>query len=240
MIGMLPEVDHAILEVIRQSLTTIPKSSVVLQRSDDPPKKLPAVYLWNSQFTSTDMSIGAFAGEQGKILEDTFDGDGSRREFKLTVPPLKPVMVVATPANRERREGRDFKVDYATGTLVFPDPPEKGRKNILVRYQSGKDAAEVRGLRLKLGYNVDVWSAEPEEGSILTNQVASIILKTREELASKGIELRLSGGHDLTSKDGVPSGVYCRRLDCIAEAEMIVKLPTPRIEKIQLKSRDTT
>ncbi len=233
---MLPEVDQAILDTIRQNLSTLPKSSVVLHRSDDPPKKMPAVYLWNAEFTSSDMTIGAYAGKEGKIVEDAFDGDGKRVEFKLSTLPLRPSVTIASPLGRE---GRDYTVNYSTGMVKFNIPPEKGRKNVLVSYSSGKDSAEVRGLRLKLDYNLDVWSSEAEEGSILANQVASIILKTRDDLASKGISLRLSGGRDLTAaKDGIPSGVYCRRLDCIAEAEMLVKLPTPRIDRIEMKQRD--
>lgn len=196
---------------------------------------MPAVYLWNDEFTSSDITIGAYAGDEGKAVEDAFDGDGKRNEFKLSTLPLRPTVNVVSPAGRE---GRDFKIDYSTGTVLFINPPEKGRKNILVRYNSGKDSAEVRGLRLKLGYNLDVWSNEAEEGSVLANQVASIILKTRDDLALKGIALRLSGGRDLTSKDGIPSGVYCKRLDCTAEAEMLVKLPTPRIDRIEMKKKD--
>jgi len=212
-----------------------------LNRSDDPPKKMPAIYLWNVEFTSSDLSIGANAPESGKMLEEEFDGDGKRTDFKLTVPPLRPLLNIAYPRTRQRREGRDFKVDYSTGSIAFIEPPEKGRKNIFVQYHSGKDAAEVRGMRLLLTYNLDVWSDESEENSSLTNQVASILLKTRDSLASKGIALRLSGGRDLTSKDGIPSGVFCKRLQCLAEADMLVKMPIPRMEKIEMtKKKDLT
>ncbi len=232
---MLPEVDQTILEAIRENVSTVPKSTVVIQKSQVPPKKIPAIYLWNRGFTASDLSIGANAPETGDIVEDVFDGDARKTTFKLSTVPLRPLLLVETPANRVKKEGRDFTVDYSAGSLTLLDPPERGRKNMRVRYHSAKGSGEVKGLRVKLIYNVDVWASEQKESGSIVNEVASILLKTRESFESKGIQLKLTRGRDLTARDGIPDGVFCKRLECVAEADMFVKIPIPRIEKIELK-----
>jgi hypothetical protein len=125
------------------------------------------------------------------------------------------------------------------GVVTFASAPEKGRK-FVVRYLSGKGAGEVKALRLKLVYNLDVWASEPSEMGSVTNQVASAILLSRDSLASKGIQLRLVRGNDLPLQDGASSGMYCKSLECIAEADMQVKVPYTRMEKILVKKPEKT
>ena len=67
-----------------------------------------------------------------------------------------------------------------------------------------------------------------------TNQVASAILLSRESLAEKGIQLRLVRGRDLPLENS-ESGMYCKSLECIAEADMQVRIPYTRMEKILMK-----
>jgi hypothetical protein len=153
--------------------------------------------------------------------------------FELSTKPLRRQLSLESPPGRTRSEGADFNVDYAMGVVAFKTPPEKGRK-IVVRYFSGKGAGEIKALRLKLVYNLDVWGSEPSEIGKATNQVASAILLSRELLASKGIQLRLVRGRDLPPQNG-ESGMYCKSLECIAEADMQVRIPYTRMEKILMK-----
>ena len=233
---ILPEVDQAILDALRAGLSGTSKIDIVIQKSDGPPKKTPAIFLWNRAFTAADTSIGGNAPESGQNEEDGFDGDGKRTEFKLSDPPLRSRVIVEYPTGKTKREGKDFTVDYASGVLTFQNPPEKGRKNVIARYTSGKGAGEVKGLRLKLRYNVDIWTSEPVAGGSVANQVASAVLLSQDSLASKGIQLRLLRGHDLSPQDGVSAGLFCKRLECIAEADLLVKIPYTRMEKILLKA----
>lgn len=128
-------------------------------------------------------------------------------------------------------------MDYAKGVVTFPQPPAKGRKNILVQYSSGKTAGQVKGLRLKLVYNLDVWTSTPEEHASLPTKLASVLISNQEALAAKGIQLRLTRGRDFTTKEGIPNGVLCKRLECIAEADMFVKIPMHRMEQIPIRMK---
>jgi hypothetical protein len=231
---ILPEVDQAILELIRDSVNSLPKTSIVIQKSTSPPKKIPIVYLWNRSFTASDVSIGAAAPETGERIEDRFSGDGKNASFKLSNPPLRPHLSV-TLQGRTMREGRDYRVDYSKGTLTFLQAPEKGQKNIQVSYASGKGASEVRAQRLRLTYNLDIWASEQSTGGTIMNEVASALLLSRDYLASQDIQLRLTGGRDVTDIDGIPDGLFCKRLECVAEADLFVKRHIPRIERIDFK-----
>jgi hypothetical protein len=147
---------------------------------------------------------------------------------------LKSQFSLEYPLGRFRKEGTEFGVDYATGVVTFTAAPEKGRK-VIAHYLSSKGAGEVKALRLKLVYNIDVWASEPSEMGSVTNQVASAILLSREALANKGIQLRLVRGRDLPLQNGESSTMYCKSLECIAEADMQVKVPYTRMEKILVK-----
>ncbi|OLD04403.1 hypothetical protein AUG19_00315 [archaeon 13_1_20CM_2_54_9] len=232
---ILPEVDQAILEAIREHVSRVPQKSILIRKSDSPPKTTPSVHIWNRAFTASDLSIGANAPEAGTTTEEQFDGDGKRISFKMSNPPLRPLSGVVIQPRRTLKEERDYTVDYARGILTFSEPPEKGRRNILLRYRSGKDAGEVKGLRLKLVYDLDVWATDVEEEGLIVSDIASAIMKTRETLASKGIQLRIEGGRDFSPNEGLPDGLLCKRVECTAEADMLVKIPIPRIEKIEVE-----
>ena len=235
---MLPEVDQAILEVLRENLANIPKKDILIQKSTTPPKKTPALYVWNRSFQASDSSIGGTGPESSEGVQDEFDGDGKRTQFELSGRPLRNQLTLEYPPGRARKEGEDFRVDYATGVVTFSSPPDKGRK-VAVRFLSSKGAGEAKMLRLKLVYDLDVWASDPSEIGSVTNQVASAVLLSRESLAAKGIQLRLVQGRDLPAQDNTPSEVYCKSLECIAEADMQVKVPYTRMEKILMKKPET-
>jgi len=231
---MLPEVDNVILETIRDSLGSVPKSNVLIHRSIVPPKKTPTIYVWNRAFKALDLSVGGDLGETGQLVMERFDGDGKKLKFKLSNPPLRPLLSAESPPERRLREGEDFKVNYQSGVLTLENPPEKGRENLFVRYRSGKGAGELKGLRVKLAYDVDVWASEAQEQSSLVNRIVSSLLKRKDDLGEKGIRLTILGGRDLTSRDGVPDGSFCKRVQCVAETNISVKLAIPRIETVEL------
>jgi hypothetical protein len=231
---MLPEVDEAILEALRDNLTNIPKKDIVIQKSTTPPKKTPSLYVWNKAFQASDTSIGGTGPESSESVQDEFDGDGRRTQFELSGRPLRSQLTLEYPPGRAREEGTHFKVDYTTGVVTLSTPAEKGRK-IVVRFLSSKGAGEAKMLRLKLVYDLDVWASDPSEIGAVTNQVASAIILSRESLAAKGIQLRLVQGRDLPAQNGTPSEMYCKSLECVAEADMQVKIPYTRMEKIVMK-----
>lgn len=231
---VLPEVDEAILEALRDNLTNIPKKDIVIQKSTTPPKKTPSLYVWNKAFQASDTSIGGSGPDTSETVQDEFDGDGKRTQFELSSRPLRSQLILEYPPGRPRQEGTDFKVDYIAGVVTLSTPAEKGRK-VTVRFLSSKGAGEAKMLRLKLTYDLDVWASDPSEIGAVTNQVASAILLSREPLAAKGIQLRLVQGRDLPAQDGAPSEMYCKSLECVAEADMQVKTPYTRMEKILMK-----
>jgi len=196
---------------------------------------MPAVYIWNRAFETLDLTIGGELGETGQIVEERFDGDGRKTKFKLSSAPLRPMLSIETPPERRIDEGRHFTVNYQNGTLALGSPPEKGRSNLLVRYRSTKGAGELKGLRLKLDYDVDVWASAEVQGS-LVNQIVSSLLRRKDQLGEKGIRLTILGGRDLTPKDGVADGSFCKRVQCVAETNIMVKVGVPRIERVQLEN----
>lgn len=196
---------------------------------------MPTISVWNRSFTTSDLAVSREGPTFGEVLKDEFSGDEKRVSFKLSALPLRPLLSVEHPPERLAKEGDDFKIDYGAGVLTFFEPPSRGSKNLVVQYYGGKKAAQVSGLRVNLQYFLDVWADDPEEESLIVDEIVSVLLKTRESLDSKGIQIQLRGGSDLTQKDGVPEGMFCRRLEFSAEAHLLLRIPIPRIEKIEVQ-----
>ncbi len=127
-------------------------------------------------------------------------------------------------------------MDYGTGVLTFFQPPKRGSKNLVVEYYAGKKSAEVKSLHVNLQYALDVWANDHDEEGVISDEIFSVFLKTRESLESKGIQIHLRGGSDLTQKDGVPDGLFCKRLEFDAEANLNLRMPISRIEKIEVRN----
>lgn len=239
MTSTFADVEKAILETIQENLQSVPKGAIVVRRSDNPPKKMPAIWLWSRSFTTSDVAVSRDGPTIGEVVRDEFNGDGEKVSFKLSSPPLRPLLSVEHPPDGLAREGEHFKIDYGAGMLTFFEPPSRGNKNLVVEYYGGKKAAEVKSLRVSLHYSLDVWATDHAEESIIIDEIVSVLVKTREYLESMGIEIRLRGGSDLTQKEGVPDGLSCRRLEFDAEANLILRMPIPRIQRIEVKTAQT-
>jgi len=66
--------------------------------------------------------------------QDTFDGDGSTKEFALTYDDILHGSVTVTVDNDEKTEGTDYTVDYEAGKIIFGTAPASGTGNIVVDY----------------------------------------------------------------------------------------------------------
>jgi hypothetical protein len=197
---------------------------------------MPAIWVWNRSFTTSEVAVSTDGPTIGDVVRDEFSGDGEKLSFKLSTPPLRPILSVEHFPERRAKEGEHFKMDYGTGMLTFFQPPNRGSKNLVVEYYAGKKSAEVKSLRVNLHYALDVWANDHDEESLISDEIFSVFLKTRESLESKGIQIHLRGGSDLTQKDGVPDGLFCKRLEFDAEANLNLRMPISRIEKIEVRN----
>ncbi|RLG91050.1 MAG: hypothetical protein DRO36_05005 [Candidatus Hecatellales archaeon] len=66
--------------------------------------------------------------------QDTFDGDGSTKEFTLTYGDVLHGSVTVTVDDDEKTEGTDYTVDYEAGKVTFGTAPASGTGNVVVDY----------------------------------------------------------------------------------------------------------
>ena len=249
---------------ILQGITSVNKNNIVLDRPDFSTKvvkALPHIAIYDSGFKFQEVGFGAGLGETREQIIEEFSGDGKSTLFKIRELPLRPIIRVETPKSYFRKEGDDFSVDYVKGALTFRSPPVKGRNNILITYSVAKSAAQVKGLRLEIECNVDLWAKNAVDCDDIALDVMKALLVSTEELENQGINLRPSRGFNIVDNDRESpeqdenyrkkkientSGskienrllkeAYGKRLIYVAETNVKAEIQIPRIEKIHIKA----
>jgi hypothetical protein len=247
----------------------INKNNIVLDRPNFSSKSvkvlLPLIAIYDSFFKFEEVGFGAGFSETREQIVEEFSGDGKTTLFKFRELPLRPLVKVESPKNYFRKEGDDFNVDYTKGTLTFRSPPAKGKNNALITYNIAKSAAQIKGLRLEIECNVDVWAKNAADCDMIAIDAMKALLVSTEELESKGINLRPSKGFSIVDDDGgrdshgqdentrmnkmenvsrsrtegresrLAKEAYGKRLIYIAETNVKADIKIPRIEKIYIK-----
>lgn len=192
-----------IARVLKEGIPGINKSSIVLDRPNfiKSAKALPLIAIYDSYFKFEEVGFSAGFGETREQVIEEFSGDGKTTLFKFRELPLRPLVKVESPRNYFRKEGDDFNVDYAKGTLTFRFPPAKGKNNTLITYSIAKSAAQIKGLRLEIECNVDVWAKNAADCDMIAIDAMKALLVSTEELESKGINLRPSKGFSIVEDD---------------------------------------
>ena len=88
-------------------------------------------------------------------------------------------------------------------TLRTPPPKvQKGKNNILVTYSLAKGTGEVKGIRVKVHCNFDIWAKTSAQCDSLALGVGRSMLFAEDSLSVKGIHLTPLGGITILDGDG--------------------------------------
>lgn len=222
---MFAEIDEALISVLQRNLKGVKKGDIGRLRVNQK-SSVPYVQVTNEGFNVADSGFGAPV-EPDDTVTDTFNGDGAERIFKLSEPPVRPL--IAVEVDGRRASSTAYEVDYKAATIKFNVPPGEGEKNIKVVHRR---PFESKGLKLKLLYQVIVWGKDEEERDKLTEEAMMAFLREETELNKQGIYLLLVEGHNVES-DAVDALGKC--VEYSVEADLTVKIQVGRIEEIDLR-----
>ena len=166
-------------------------------------KSFPSISIYDNGFTFDKIGIGYSGGQQRQeIIEQEFDSDGKNIIFKLANRPLRPIISIQSPKGIAKKEKDDYFFNYFTNQIKFISPPEKGKKNVIVKYVLAKNSAEVKILRLKFNCIIDIWSnADNIECDSITLQIIKTILLNEDSLNSKNIHIQGMNCINLNTSD---------------------------------------
>ena len=128
-----------------------------------------------------------------KDVIEKFSGNGVKKIFKLSSPPLKPITRVEHPPGVILRENIDFTVNYEKQTILFKRPPKKGNENIVITYYDRNKVYEILYLTMSVVYRIHIYSKDPEKCNNLTVKILEIIFLNREKLELNNSILNIAG-----------------------------------------------
>ena len=212
----------------------------ILDEKVDPtkPGSLPTIAIYDTGFSFEKTGIGEAMGVTREQTQDEFSGDGIKSRFKLTNIAVRPLISVEVPANNKLTEIAEYTVDYLKNEITFRTPPpkiQKGKNNIFVTYSLAKSAGEVKGIRVKVQCNFDIWAKTSAQCGKLTLSVVRSMLFAEDSLSAKGIHLTPLGGTTISDGDGEKiKDLHSRRLNYRVETDMSFVEKVPRIETIEI------
>lgn len=219
---MFNEIEEAIIEVLTTNIKSLGKSQV---SNAAPKNKLPYVQVSNTSFEAVDSGIGRHI-DTDELVTDVFSGDGKTAKFKLSEPPVRPIMSAEIGG---RRSGAvTFSVDFLEGSIVFKTPPPVGEDNVTVRYRK---PFEVHGLRLNLVYALTVSGKDESERDTVTEEVIKALIREEDSLAERGVSLKLVRGYN----GEAAGGVFSKVVEYVVDSDVSVKIEVPRISEVDLR-----
>jgi hypothetical protein len=78
----------------------------------------------------------------GAVFKNTFNGDGSSKDYYLTMTTLSSAPVTALVGNTEMTEGNGFSVNRSTGVVTFDTAPGTGTNNVVITASMSDEEAE--------------------------------------------------------------------------------------------------
>lgn len=228
---MLNEIEHEIVSILQETVEEIPRRNIGVIKPDlSIANNLPAISISNIEFKIEEVGIGRALTTKNNEVEEYFSGDGESVNYVLDGKPLKSTLIVEQPPGERRLENIDYHVDYESGSVIFKSPPEKGSRNILVKYLS---PAEIKSVKLIVKYHINIWSMNETQVNRVAINIIKALLKKEEELSLKGIIIKPSGGFSIPA-DKMPQGVYGKTIECLLETYLQIETPVPRIEKVEM------
>ena len=202
------------------------------------PGPLPTIAIYDTGFSFEKTGIGEAMGVTREQIQDEFSGDGIKTKFKLTNIAIRPLISVEVPANNKLTEITEYTVDYLKNEITLRTPPpkvQKGKNNILVTYSLAKSTGEVKGIRVKVHCNFDIWAKTSAQCDSLALGVVRSMLFAEDSLSVKGIHLTPLGGMTILDGDGGKiKDLYARRLNYRVETDIRFVEKVPRIETIEI------
>ena len=215
----------------------------ILDQKVDPskPGSLPTIAIYDTDFSFEKTGIGEAMGVTREQTQDEFRGDGIKTTFKLKNSTIRPLISVEVPSNNKLTETTDYTVDYLKSEITFRTAPpkvQKGKDNIFVTYSLAKSAGEVKGLRLKLNCNFDIWAKTSAQCDKLALSVVRSMLFAEDTLAFKGLHLTPLGGTTISDTDaGKIKELFARRLNYRVDTDLSFVEKVSRIESIEISKR---
>jgi len=182
---------------LKDGLIDVKSLNITKQKKDpfeenNKKNSFPFISIYDNGFKFDKIGIGYSGGQQKQeIVEQEFDSDGKNIIYKLANRPLRPIISIQTPKGIAKKEKDDYLFNYFTNQIKFISPPEKGKKNVIVKYVLAKNSAEVKLLRLKVNCIMDIWSnADNIECDSITLRIIKTILLNEDSLNSKNIHIQ--------------------------------------------------
>lgn len=227
---MFTKIETAIISVLQDHLDAVPKENIGVKKPK-PRGSLPAISLTNIDYEIKDVGVGRSISRQGKAVQDTFNGDGKRKEFALTENPLRPLIRVEHPRGKTLRED-DYDVDYEKAVVRFSSPPKRGKENVVVTYHK---PTEIKGLTFSLRYHLNVWAKDEAQRDAVTMNVIEVLLREEDALNRQGIFIKPVRGFNIPPNENVPEEIYGNTTEYQIEADLQIEVPRPRIEKVEVQ-----
>jgi hypothetical protein len=228
--------------ILREQLAEINPQNILLGKPKKipPANNLPLVAIYDKEFEMENIGIGSLIGEKKIEKLDEFNGDGKKTQFKLKNCPLKPLQSVEITSNFFR-EFHDYKVNYSDGEITFKSPPSLGKNNIKIKYIPIDGTSQIKGLKLKIEYYIDIWAQNYSECDSITFDIVKAILISEEKMIDKGIRLIPVKGFSILDElyinESDSSSRYGRRLVYIADTYIKFEIKAPPIKDIKISEK---
>jgi hypothetical protein len=232
---LLTEISSGLVKALQDGLDSVGRENIAARSPRAQPVPLPAIFVYSPSFTFEDVGLGGEGVEVREEKRESFSGDGARTVFSLAGKAQRPLLRVEAPAGQAQLENVDYKVDYAKGTLAFRSPPPKGAKNVVVRYASATGAGKTKQIHLNATYSLEVWAGNERQRDDIAVDVIRAVALSQEGFAGRGMLVKPVEGLDLYASKDLPSGVFAKRLVYSVEANLEVKVPAARIERVDVR-----
>jgi hypothetical protein len=227
---MLTEIEEKLAEILRQKIAEIPKENIVVNTELNKP---PAVMISNLKFKfeKADMAENF---DTGKVnLEEKFSGDGVGKTYKLQEEPLRNSVRVESPPGTSLTEKQDYTVDDSEHSVNFQKAPEKGKNNIIIKYNSQKSVMTLKTIKVKALYLIGVLGENRTGADSLAEKVVKALLEAEERLAEEGIEIRPLGGANTVQEKNAKV-----HLTYVAERTIRLEQVIGPMEKIEITRKN--
>jgi len=225
---MLTEIEERIVKVLRERLEAIPPENILLESK---PSKKPAVTISNVSFKLEKSGISETQDLSKVEMEERFPVDGVQTTYPLKQKPLKEGLRVECPLGTTLVENVDYSVNLDKGSIIFPTPPLKGTKRILVKYYS-QNALTVKSLKVTARYRIEAWGKDRGETDAVAEKVVKALLSVDDELALEGINVTPVMGRTVVEQQGERENRI--RLLYVFERELRSEKPVPVMKKVEL------
>jgi hypothetical protein len=233
--ALLGEISGELVKAIQEGVQSVGRENVAARSPRDESAPLPAVFVYSPRFTFEDAGLGGEGVEVKEERRESFSGDGARTVFSLAGKAQRPLVRVEAPVGQVQLENVDYRMDYSKGTISFRSPPPAGAENVSVKYNSAGGSGKTKEVHLNVVCYVEVWAGNEKQRDDITVDVIRAVALAQDDLAGKGMQLRPLEGIDLYDSKDLPGSVRAKRLAYSVEANLQVKVPAARIERVEVK-----